>query len=167
MVGKRVKRVVIEYVTPESIMYELTDADGRHGRAVGIDYTSDTISCQGQGANDELVTAKATKLVVVSSGAFGSPAILERSGIGAPSVLERNNIRVLVDLPGVGENYKGMFCTPEGPCFAKTDVILQTIWPFVQHFTHQRRLKPWMMFGATHKQSLVSGSFHLGIQCLV
>ena len=51
---------------------------------------------------------KATKLVVVSAGTFGSPCILERSGIGAPSILEKNNIRVLVDLPGVGENYKGM-----------------------------------------------------------
>jgi alcohol oxidase len=127
MVGKRVKRVVIEYVTPEGIMYELTHADGRNGRAVGIDYTSDAISSQGEGASGELITVKATKLVVVSAGAFGSPAILERSGIGAPSVLEKNNIRVLVDLPGVGENYQGMFCPPEGPHFEMTEVTLQTI----------------------------------------
>ncbi|KAI9570612.1 GMC oxidoreductase-domain-containing protein [Boletus coccyginus] len=92
MVGKRVKRVIIE-----------------NGRAVGIEYTSDAISCPG--ASGELVTAKATKLVVVSGGAFGSPSILERSGIGAPSVLEKNNISVLVDLPGVGENYKDHYGT--------------------------------------------------------
>ncbi|KAI9571645.1 GMC oxidoreductase-domain-containing protein [Boletus coccyginus] len=87
MVGKRVKRIIIE-----------------NGRAVGIEYMSDAISCPG--ASGELVTVRAAKLVVVSGGAFGSPSILERSGIGAPSVLERNSIRVLVDLPGVGENYR-------------------------------------------------------------
>ena len=80
--------------------------NNRNGRAVGIEYTTDRIAYQG--ASDEVVTVKATKLVVVSAGAFGSPCILERSGIGAPSVLEKNNIHVLVDLPGVGGNYQGM-----------------------------------------------------------
>ena len=94
-------------------MYESTHVDNRNGRAVGVDYTSDVISSPG--ADGELVTVKADKLVVVSAGAFGSPAILERSGIGATSVLEKHNIRVLVDSPGVGENYQGLFCTPDGP----------------------------------------------------
>ncbi|KAJ3518992.1 hypothetical protein NMY22_g13408 [Coprinellus aureogranulatus] len=47
----------------------------------------------------------ATKLVVLSSGAFGSPAILERSGIGSKGVLQANGVEQLVDLPGVGENF--------------------------------------------------------------
>ena len=118
VVGKRVKRVIIEYVNPESIIYELTRADDRNGRAVGIEYTTDAISCPGAGS--ELVMVKASKLVVVSGGAFGSPSILERSGIGAPSVLEKNDVHVLVDLPGVGENYQGMFITPGRPCFKDT-----------------------------------------------
>lgn len=46
--------------------------------------------------------------MVVSGGAFGSPAILERSGIGAKTVLEKYGIQQLVDLPGVGENYQGL-----------------------------------------------------------
>ena len=94
-------------------MYESTHVDNRNGRAVGIDYASDEISCPG--ADGEVVTVKADKLVVVSAGAFGSPTILERSGIGAPSVLEKHNIRILVDSPGVGENYRGMFCTLDSP----------------------------------------------------
>ncbi|KAH9053397.1 alcohol oxidase-like protein [Lactarius vividus] len=51
-------------------------------------------------------TVRATKLVLVSAGAFGSPGILERSGIGAKDVLERVGVKQRVDLPGVGENYQ-------------------------------------------------------------
>jgi len=72
-------------------------------RAVGVEYVSDLV-----GRNGGITTpilAKASRLVVVSAGAFGSPAILERSGIGAKSVLEKNGVKQLVDLPGVGENY--------------------------------------------------------------
>ncbi|KAI9571888.1 hypothetical protein HD554DRAFT_2168657 [Boletus coccyginus] len=85
-------------------MSELTHAEDRNGRAISIKYMSDAISCPG--ASGELVTVKAAKLVVVSGGAFGSPFILERSGIGAPSVLKKSKISALVDLPDVGQNYQ-------------------------------------------------------------
>jgi alcohol oxidase len=49
---------------------------------------------------------RATKLILVSAGAFGSPGILERSGIGAKDVLERVGVKQRIDLPGVGENYQ-------------------------------------------------------------
>ena len=52
---------------------------------------------------------RGTKLVLVSAGAFGSPGILERSGIGAKDVLERVGVKQRVELPGVGNNYQG-FC---------------------------------------------------------
>ncbi|KAH9017282.1 alcohol oxidase-like protein [Lactarius hengduanensis] len=51
-------------------------------------------------------TVRGTKLVLVSAGSFGSPGILERSGIGAKGVLERVGVKQRVDLPGVGENYQ-------------------------------------------------------------
>ena len=60
------------------------------------------------GADSLSRIARATKLVVVSAGAFGSPGILERSGIGAKDVFQRNGIEQIVDLPGVGENYNGV-----------------------------------------------------------
>ncbi|KAG1730544.1 GMC oxidoreductase-domain-containing protein [Suillus paluster] len=85
-VGKRVKRVIFE-----------------DKRAVGVEFTSDLVSPD---ADQSLNTVRASKLVVVSAGAFGSPAILERSGIGAEAVLRRCGIEQLVNLPGVGENYK-------------------------------------------------------------
>ena len=55
-----------------------------------------------------MLVARATRLVVVSAGTFGSPPILERSGVGAKATLEKYGVVQVVDLPGVGENYQGM-----------------------------------------------------------
>ncbi|KAG1904333.1 uncharacterized protein F5891DRAFT_1207244 [Suillus fuscotomentosus] len=85
--GKRVKRIIFE-----------------DNRAVGVEFTSDPVSCPD--ADQLLSIVRASKLVVVSAGAFGSPTILERSGIGAEAILKRCGIEQLVNLPGVGENYQ-------------------------------------------------------------
>ncbi|KAG1809796.1 GMC oxidoreductase-domain-containing protein [Suillus plorans] len=85
--GKRVKRIVFE-----------------DKRAVGVEFTSDPVSCPD--ADQSSSIARALKLVVICGGAFGSPTILERSGIGAEAVLKRCGIQQLVNLPGVGENYR-------------------------------------------------------------
>ena len=77
---------------------------GRGTRAVGIEYVDDT---RVKGATEPLV-ARASRLVVLSAGAFGTPSILERSGVGSKDVLTRNNVQQIVDLPGVGENYMGL-----------------------------------------------------------
>ena len=42
--------------------------------------------------------------VVLAAGAYGSPAILTRSGIGPVAELQRLGIRPVLDLPGVGAN---------------------------------------------------------------
>ncbi|CAJ2509991.1 Uu.00g058910.m01.CDS01 [Anthostomella pinea] len=49
---------------------------------------------------------KARKMVVVSCGAFGTPLLLERSGIGKPGILNRADVPLVTDLPGVGEQYQ-------------------------------------------------------------
>ncbi|KAJ3533637.1 hypothetical protein NM688_g7255 [Phlebia brevispora] len=54
--------------------------------------------------NGEVHVVYARKEVIVSSGAMGSPQVLELSGIGDKRLLERLGISVKVDLPGVGEN---------------------------------------------------------------
>ena len=46
----------------------------------------------------------AKKAVILSAGAIGSPAILQRSGIGPRAVLEKASVPVLADRPGVGAN---------------------------------------------------------------
>ena len=74
---------------------------------MGVEYVDDTIG-RAKG-NTELFMARASRLVVLSAGAFGSPSILERSGIGLKDILTRNNVQQLVDLPGVGEHYMGSY----------------------------------------------------------
>ncbi|KAI0294579.1 alcohol oxidase [Russula brevipes] len=54
----------------------------------------------------ETRTVRGTRLVVISAGSFGTPGILERSGIGGTDVLDGVGVKQRVDLPGVGENYQ-------------------------------------------------------------
>ncbi|OBZ67147.1 Alcohol oxidase [Grifola frondosa] len=74
-----------------------------NNRAVGVEYLHNTRVRPG--ADNVPHIARSKRLVVVSAGACGSPAILERSGIGGKDILEKHGIQSLVDLPGVGENY--------------------------------------------------------------
>ncbi|KAG7094670.1 hypothetical protein E1B28_005490 [Marasmius oreades] len=86
LVKHRVSRVIIE-----------------NNRAVGVEYTPEETgtSCGLQNC----LKAFASRLVVVSAGSFGSPTILQRSGIASKVLLELNQVEQIVDLPGVGENY--------------------------------------------------------------
>ncbi|WP_310644611.1 GMC family oxidoreductase N-terminal domain-containing protein [Limnohabitans sp.] len=49
-------------------------------------------------------TLKARREVLLSSGAFGSPQLLQLSGIGPGALLQSKGIATAVDLPGVGQN---------------------------------------------------------------
>ncbi len=49
-------------------------------------------------------TVAASREVILSSGAIGSPHLLQLSGIGPGDLLRAHGIDVLHDLPGVGEN---------------------------------------------------------------
>lgn len=60
-----------------------------------------------QPSKTHAIVANASRLVVIAAGTFGSPTILERSGIGAAERLSRFSIPQIVDLLGVGENYMG------------------------------------------------------------
>ncbi|KAJ7828168.1 GMC oxidoreductase-domain-containing protein [Mycena leptocephala] len=79
--------VVLDHVRVKRVLF---DADKR---AVGIEY-------QVGGKENELLSASASRLVVVSAGAFCSPAILQRSRIGAKDILEKYGIQMVSDLPG-------------------------------------------------------------------
>lgn len=70
-------------------------------RATGVVYQPSSASHAA-----ETRSVKAKKMVIVSGGAFGTPAILERSGIGNPQVLKKVGVQPIVELPGVGEGYE-------------------------------------------------------------
>lgn len=75
--GARVTRIVLEW-----------------NRAVGIEYAS----------SNGLQTVRASREVLVSSGAIGSPKLLLQSGIGPADHLKSVGVSVQHDLPGVGGN---------------------------------------------------------------
>ncbi len=54
--------------------------------------------------NGERRSAQAAAEVILAAGTFGSPAILQMSGIGPAALLRDLGIEVRHDLPGVGEN---------------------------------------------------------------
>ncbi len=115
--GHHVKRVLFTYVPPTSpllsldfllFVFILISSSRRNGRASGVEYVPNArFHPSAENSNPPLV-AHARRLVVLSAGALGTPAILERSGIGARDVLARVGItEPVVALPGVGENYQG------------------------------------------------------------
>jgi choline dehydrogenase len=66
--------------------------DGR--RATGIEYLSGT----------EKRGARANVEVILASGAFNSPQLLQLSGVGPATLLGSHGIAVVADVPGVGED---------------------------------------------------------------
>jgi choline dehydrogenase len=66
----------------------------RGGRAIGVQFA------QGR----QLLTVIANEEVIVSAGAYGSPHLLQLSGIGAADELRAAGVTPVHDLPGVGRN---------------------------------------------------------------
>ena len=62
------------------------------------------IGVQVQSADGATSVIKARREVILSAGAYGSPAILLRSGIGPKAEIEQHATKSRVDLPGVGKN---------------------------------------------------------------
>jgi len=65
------------------------------GRAVGVEYLQD----------GETKQARADREVVLCAGGVQTPKLLMLSGVGQPAHLGEFDVPVLVDLPGVGENF--------------------------------------------------------------
>lgn len=69
--------------------------DGKRQRCVGVEYVQDGQTKKGFAGRE----------VIVCLGALESPHLLLNSGIGSPAQLRQFGKPVVVDLPGVGENY--------------------------------------------------------------
>ena len=80
---------ILTHATTDRILF-----DGK--RAVGVSYYhQDEYNAK---------TARASREVLLCSGAIASPQILQRSGVGPAALLNSLDIPVVHDLPGVGEN---------------------------------------------------------------
>ena len=72
-----------------------------NGRAVGVEYRTP------QG----LVTARCRGEIIVSGGVYGSPQLLQLSGLGPAELLRQHGIPVVHDMPGVGSHLHDHFNT--------------------------------------------------------
>jgi choline dehydrogenase-like flavoprotein len=71
------------------------------GRAVGVEYNTP----------DGLLAARVRGEVVVSGGVYGSPQLLQLSGLGPAALLQGFGIPVVRDMPGVGAHLHDHFNT--------------------------------------------------------
>jgi choline dehydrogenase len=90
------------YLEPAMSRPNLTVLTGAHvtrvtlegTRATGVEYLR----------NGQVTRVRAAREVVLCGGAYNSPQVLQLSGIGPAAHLESVGVKVLHDLPGVGEN---------------------------------------------------------------
>ena len=86
---------------------ELSDNsfDKPEKRAMGIRYYKNfTTSSTKSSKQQSYTTVLASKEVILGAGVFGSPQILNLSGIGEENMLRRLGIETHINLPGVGKN---------------------------------------------------------------
>jgi choline dehydrogenase len=74
----------------------------KQARAVGVEFSRDGVPCY----------ADAQREVILSAGTFGSPQLLQLSGIGPGPLLQEHGLAVVRDLPGVGENLQDHLTAP-------------------------------------------------------
>jgi choline dehydrogenase len=97
------------YLKPARSRANLTVATNAHaarilieeGRAVGVEYRTP----------DGLFTAHCRGEVIVSGGVYGSPQLLQLSGLGPAELLQEMGIPVVRDMPGVGAHLHDHFNT--------------------------------------------------------
>ncbi len=97
------------YLRPAKNRANLTIATNAHatrvliedGRAVGVEYRTPA----------GLMTARCRREIVVSGGVYGSPQLLQLSGLGPAALLQQLGIPVVRDMPGVGADLHDHFNT--------------------------------------------------------
>lgn len=98
-------------------------------KAVGVEYQQ----------HQTKITARVAKEVVLSSGAIGSPQILQLSGIGDRDLLDRFDIPLIHPLPGVGQNLQDhlqirlVFKTSQRTLNDEVNNLLKRVWVGMQY----------------------------------
>lgn len=87
----------VEILTDTLVKRVLFEDKNRKKTAVGIEVADGT-------------RYMASKEVIISTGAYRTPQLLQLSGIGPPDVLEKHGIPLVLDAPEVGRNFHDHFC---------------------------------------------------------
>jgi choline dehydrogenase len=82
----------------------LFDTSGKIPVATGVRFNID----------DSIYTIDAKREVILSAGSYGSPQILELSGIGSEDVLSAAGVKTILSNPHVGENLQDHVYVPQG-----------------------------------------------------
>jgi choline dehydrogenase len=116
------------------------------GRATGVEYE----------IGDQVRTAAARAEVILSAGVFGSPRILELSGIGDAPRLSGLGIAPLLHAPAVGENLQDHFFT---------QLMFRCTQPItINELANSRLQQLWegARYLLTHKGKLASNHLYVG-----
>jgi choline dehydrogenase len=105
-------------------------------RAVGIEYFAD----------DRVQTAQASREVILSAGAIGSPQLLELSGVGQAHRLKDLGIDVVNDLPGVGEHLHDHF-------------LARGAWELIRPISMNERSTGWPLVKEAIKYAITREGF--------
>ncbi|KAL4780679.1 hypothetical protein BJX76DRAFT_337248 [Aspergillus varians] len=106
-VYKGVRTTAADFVTKEYDRSNITIQTDATVDRVLLEPTADglrAVSVVTRSADGVHKTFDARREIIISSGAYCSPAVLMRSGIGARDELAQHDIPCQVDLPGVGKN---------------------------------------------------------------
>lgn len=106
-VGKGFRSTAAAYLTKENLRSNVTIMKNALIDKIKIEKHGGTFKASGVEvlkADRSLATILATKEILLSAGAYGSPAILLRSGIGSKDEVTKHGIEHYVNLPGVGKN---------------------------------------------------------------
>jgi choline dehydrogenase len=133
--------------------------DGRRASAVRLAERGETI---------------VARHIILAAGAFGSPAILLRSGIGPAADLKALGIKVLADLPGVGRNLcdhprLGMRfaaprpATPEEVPGCQAMLTMRSAESAAGHDLH---IFPWSVFQVTPAESPTGGRMTIHVSVM-
>ena len=102
-------RNVVAGIRQSAAITYLAAARGRPNIDIRSGVLADRVVLDGRRAVGVLLNGSTelirSDLVILAAGAFGSPAILIRSGLGPADHLKSLGIPVLHDLPGVGQNH--------------------------------------------------------------
>ncbi len=90
------------YITPNVDRSNLTVITKALVQKITIENNVATSVIFTKGNTHHEISAK--REIILSAGAYGSPQILLLSGIGPKAQLDKHNIKVVKELPGVGEN---------------------------------------------------------------